>query len=79
MDRAALLTGGGLALSGVVLLAMGMTDVGILCIALCGLPYGGYSCLHSLRPLPSKARFTLPPSTGPLPVTIVVEEDPRAM
>ena len=78
MDRAALLTGGGLALAGVALLATGLTDVGILCIALCGLPYGGYSCLHSLRALPPKPTLAVPP-TGPLPITVVVEEDPRAL
>jgi hypothetical protein len=67
--RASLLTGGGLALAGAILLATGNTDAGILCIALCGVPSAGYACLRSLRPVP--------PAPDPVPVVVVLDEDPR--
>jgi len=66
--RAALLTGGTLTLAGVVLLATGNTEAGVLCIAVCGLPAAGYACVWSLRPVP--------PAPDPVPV-VVVDEDPR--
>lgn len=64
--RVTLFIGGGLALAGVVLLATGNTDAGILCIAVCGLPSAGYACLQSIRPVP--------PASDPI---VVVDEDPR--
>jgi hypothetical protein len=67
--RVTLLLGGGLAFAGAVLLATGNTDAGILCIAVCGLPSAGYACLRSIRPEP--------PVSDPVPVVVVVDEDPR--
>jgi hypothetical protein len=70
MLRAVIATGGSLALAGVVLLATGYTQSGVLCIAACSIPCIVYACLH----------HTCAPAPKPLtpdPPVVVVDEDPR--
>lgn len=68
MDRVVLATSGSLALAGVVLLATGYTQSGVLCIAACSIPCIGYACLH---------HSCGKPATPDPPPVVVVDEDPR--
>jgi hypothetical protein len=64
--------GGSLAVAGVVLLATGYTNSGVLCIATSSIPWIGYACLHQVyAPAPK------PSTPDPPPVVTVVDEDPR--
>jgi hypothetical protein len=71
MLRVILITSKSLALAGVVLLATGYTNSGVLCIASASIPWIGYACLHQFcAPAPK-------PSTPSPPPVVVVDEDPR--
>ena len=71
MLRAVVATGGSLAVAGVVLLATGYTQSGVLCIAACSVPWIVYTCLHHSCAAAPK------PSTPDPPPVVVVDEDPR--
>ncbi len=71
MLRVAAILCGSLALAGVVLLATGYTQSGVLCIATSSIPWIGYACLHQVCVSAPK-----PPTPVPPPV-VVVDEDPR--
>ena len=70
MDRVVLATSGSLVLAGVVLLATGYTQSGVLCIAACSIPCIGYACLHYTC-------VPAPKPSPPDPPVVVVDEDPR--
>ena len=71
MLRVVLITSKSLALAGVVLLATGYTQSGVLCIATSSIPWIGYACLHQVCVSAPK-----PPTPDPPPV-VVIDEDPR--
>lgn len=64
--------------SGLLLLSSSQ-DLGILFTALFWAPYGGYKYAQRVwgrRPSPPKGIPTAPVYEGPLPVAVVVDEDP---
>jgi hypothetical protein len=71
MLRVILITSKSLALAGVVLLATGYTNSGVLCIAASSIPCIVYTCLHHSCAAAPK------PSTPDPPPVVVVDEDPR--
>ena len=72
MLRVVLITSKSLALAGVVLLATGYTNSGVLCIATSSIPWIGYACFHQVcAPAPK------PSTPEPAPVVVMVDEDPR--
>lgn len=79
MEGAAALTSACLLFSGAILLPA-EKNTGILFMTLFWVPYGAYKYLQRVsggRPAPPKVIPTAPVYTGPLPVSVEVDEDPR--
>jgi hypothetical protein len=86
MEGASLLTTVTLLFAGVILLPTNSTDLGIILLTFFWVPYGLYRytqrvCGHRRRERPQrpKAIPTAPVYEGPLPIAVVVEEDPCAL
>ena len=85
MEAASLLTSMTLLFAGGILLSGSSFNLGIIFISFFWVPYGAYRytlrvCGHRPRPrLRPKAIPTAPVYEGPLPIAVVVEEDPCAL
>lgn len=84
MEGASLLTSGTLLFAGMILLPTAFTNLGIIFLSFFWVPYGLYRYSRRVcgwrrpdrrpKPLP-----TAPVYEGPLPIAVVVDEDPRAL
>jgi hypothetical protein len=85
MEAASLLTSMTLLFAGGILLSGSSFNLGIIFISFFWVPYGAYRytlrvCGHHRRPRSRpKAIPTAPVYEGPLPIAVVVDEDPRAL
>ena len=87
MQGVSLLTSATLLFAGLLLLSGQSTDLGIIFITIFWVPYGAYRytqrvCGHRGRARPPARPKTIPTAPvyeGPLPIAVVVDEDPCAM
>lgn len=87
MEAASLLTSMTLLFAGGILLSGSSFNLGIIFISFFWVPYGAYRytlrvCGHRRRPRSTPRPKTIPTAPvyeGPLPIAVVVEEDPCAL
>ncbi len=71
-----MMTGMVLLLAGGILLPTSEKDLGIIFMTCFWVPYGAYWYLRRVSGPPNPKLPTAPVFTGPLPVAVVVDEDP---
>jgi hypothetical protein len=76
MEGMSMMTGIVLLLAGGILLPTSEKDLGILFMTCFWVPYGAYWYIRRVSGPPPPKLPTAPVFTGPLPVAVVVDEDP---